>query len=100
MSKTKCCTIQLLNKTYDIKCPEGELQSLQLAAQKLNEQVLKKKTQFKKLDDVQALILAGLHICHELVINQSQQKEQRHQLSEFISSLESKISKAADVSPL
>ena len=100
MTKTKCYTIRLLNKSYDIKCPEDEQQSLQLAAQKLNEQLLKKKAEFKKLDDVQALVLAALHLSHELITSQSQQKEQRHQLTEFISTLESKISKVAESEPL
>ena len=96
MTKTKCCTIRLLNKSYDIKCPEQEQQSLQLAAQKLNELLLKSKTQFKTLDNVQVLVLAALHLSHELITSQSQQKEQRHQLTEFISNLENKIGLVAN----
>ena len=92
MTKTTSCTVRLLNKSYDIKCPDGEQENLQLAAQKLNEQLLKKKGEFKKLDDFQALLLAALHVSHELIMSQTQQQEQRQQLTQFISTLEDKIS--------
>lgn len=96
MTKTKICTIRLLNKTYEIKCPEHEADNLQLAAQKLNESLLEKKKQFRKLDDFQVLLLAGIHISHELVVCQAQQQHQHQQLSEFISSLENKISRVSE----
>ncbi len=99
MTKTICCTIRLLNKSYDIKCPEKEQQNLQLAAQKLNAQLLKAKTEFKKIDDAQAFVLAALNISHELITTQSQQKEQREQLTQFISNLESKINQVANPIP-
>lgn len=94
MTKTTQCTIQVLNTAYDIKCPEGEEGNLRLAAQKLQEQLLKKKKEFKKLDDYQALLLAALHISHELISCQHQQKEQHQQLAQFIQALERKISLA------
>ena len=92
MTKTTTCTIRLLNKSYDIKCPEAEQENLELSAQKLNEHLLKKKREFKKLDDYQTLLLAALHVSHELIVCQNQQQEQRQQLTQFISTLEEKIS--------
>ena len=95
MTKPKSCTIRLLNKSYEIKCPEHESQNLQLAALKLNSQVLAQKKKAKQLESYDALLLAALHISHELISCQNQQEQRRQQLSQFISSLESKISQAA-----
>ena len=91
MTKTMCCTVRLLNKSYDIKCPEEEKDNLQAANQKINEHLLEIKRKFKNLDDFQALLLATLHISHELVTCQAKQNEQRQQLTHLINTLENKV---------
>jgi cell division protein ZapA len=93
MSQMKSSTIKLLNKSYEIKCPEGEEANLLLAAQKLNNQITLNKKKAKQLDDFHSLLLAALDISHELVLCKSQQAQQHHQVSQFISSLENKINK-------
>ena len=101
MTNVTSCSIRLLNKSYEIKCPEHEIENLQQAALKLNAQILEKKQKFKQLEDFDALLLAALHISHELISCQKQQEQRRLQLSQFISSLENKISQAAaDISHL
>lgn len=95
MSTVKTCSIKLLNKTYEIRSPKKEAATLQLAAEKLNEQLLLNKNKFKNLDDTQNFMLAALHICHELITCQKMQEQQRSQVAQFINSLESKITKAA-----
>lgn len=96
MTTSTSCPIKLLNKTYDIKCPEHEAANLILAAEKLNEQLLLNKTKFKQLDDFQNLLLASLYVSHELVTCQKQQENQRHQVTQFISSLENKINQVVN----
>lgn len=91
MTTSKICSIKLLNKTYEIKCPDNEVSNLQQAGQLLNEQILIQKKKFKQLGDFQALLLASLHLTHELITTQHQQEKQRHQVTQFISSLENKI---------
>lgn len=91
MTTQKTATIRLLNKTYDINCPEEEIDNLQLAAQKLNEQMLINKRKFKHLEDQKILLLAALNVSHELIICQKQQILQRQQVAQFISSLENRI---------
>lgn len=95
MTKQKFQTVRLLNRSFDIKCPENEQENLHLAAQKLNDLFIRKKKEFNRLDDFQALFLAALHISHELVSCQSQQNEHRQQLTQFINNLENKISQVA-----
>ena len=94
MTNNKTCKIKILNKTYEIKCPEGEETNLELAAHKLNEQMIINKSKSKRLDNYHMLLLAALDISHELVICKSEQEQQRLQVTQFISTLESKINKA------
>ncbi|MBA2655383.1 MAG: cell division protein ZapA [Tatlockia sp.] len=94
MTTSKTCSIKLLNKTYEIKCPDGEMINLQQAAEKLNEQLLQNKKKFKQLDEFQALVLAAINVSHELISCQKQQEQQRQQVTKFINSLENKIHQA------
>ena len=91
MSKSQSCSIKLLNKTYEIKCPDTEIANLQQAAEILNEQLLQSKKKFKQLDEFQSLLLAALNVSHELIACQKQQEQQRQQVAKFINSLENKI---------
>lgn len=92
MTTTKTYPVRVLNKTWEIKCPDHETANLQLAADKLNEQLQKNKKKFKQLDDFQNLLLAALHISHELISCQNLQEQQRHQVSQFISTFDKKNS--------
>ncbi|KGP62980.1 cell division protein ZapA [Legionella norrlandica] len=94
MTNSKSCKIKLLNKIYEIKCPDGEEVNLMLAAEKLHEKMQNNKSKFKHLDNFQTLLLAALDISHELIVCKNEQELQRLQVTQFISSLENKINKA------
>ncbi len=91
MTQIKTCTVKILNKSYGIKCPEGEEVNLLQAAKKINEQLQHNKNKFRLLDDFQILLLSALDISRELVICKNEQEHQRNQVTQFISSLETKI---------
>lgn len=93
------CSITLLNKTYTVKCPDNEAENLQQAAEKLHEQMLLNKKKFKQLDEFQNLLLAALHVSHELVTCEKKQAQQRHQVTQFISTLENKINQVVNGEP-
>lgn len=93
MTNNKSCKVKILNKSYEIRCPEGEEDNLIRAAKKLNDQINKNKNKFKSLDNFQALLLAALDISHELVVCKNEQEHQRHQVAQFISSLKNKKTK-------
>ena len=95
MATTKSCTIRLLNKSYEIKCPEDETDNLQQAAQKLNQILLEKRSEFKQLNEHGVMLLAALQLSHELITTNSEKEQQQRQLSQFINTLESKINLAA-----
>ncbi len=82
--------IKLLNKHYEVKCPEHEIANLQIAAAKLNEQMTAIKKKFRHLNEFQVLLLASLHVSHELVECLSQQEQEQWQVAEILKSLEKK----------
>ena len=96
MSISNHCTIQLMNKSYKIKCPVEEMDNLQLAAKKLNATIAQKKSQFKNLDATQVLLLSALHISHELVNQEQKQTIEREQLAEFIQSLNKRLEQPSE----
>jgi cell division protein ZapA len=81
------CTIQLLNKSYNIKCLDENVNDLQAAAEKLQDQLLKEAAKFKQLTQDQLLLLAALHLSHELVTEQQEREQQRQQLASLITKL-------------
>lgn len=93
MTAIKTCSVKILNKVYEIKCPEGEVANLMAAAQRLNEQIASNKSKARMLDHFQLLLLSALDISRELIVCKSEQEQQRHQVTQFISSLENKIHK-------
>jgi len=93
MTHVKHCKIKILNKFYEIKCPEGEEMNLLLAADKLNTCMLLNKSKFKKQDDFNLLLLAALELGHELIACKNEQELHRQQVTRFISSMETKINK-------
>ena len=93
MTNIKTCTIKLMNKAYQIKCPESEENNLLLAVDKLNEKIMTTRTKFKNLDNFQTLLMAALDVGHELISCKNEQEQQRYQVNQFITSLESKINK-------
>lgn len=80
--------VKLLNQSYEIKCPEHEIDNLNLAAAKLNQELQQQRKKFKKLDDFQVLLLAALTISHELINCRQHQEQQFRQVSQLVNSLE------------
>lgn len=93
MTKLKSCSIKLLTKSYALKCPEHEEANLLRAAEKLDEYMQANKNKLKQPDDFKCLLLAALDISRELILCQKEQEQQRMQVTQFISTLESKINK-------
>lgn len=94
-SQTQTCSITILNKTYAIKCPEAEVEGLEHAAKMLNEALQNNVKKHPQLDDVQNLLLAALHIAHELHRDRKEHAHQKQQVNELVSYLEQRISQVA-----
>ncbi len=70
-------TIELLGKTQQFACPAGQEQALIDAAAYLNEQVAAMKQRATVRNDEKALLMAALHLSHELL----EERRQRQELS-------------------
>lgn len=90
MATSEPCTIKLLNKNWQIKCPKKEVANLKLAAEKLELELTQNKKKFGHLDELQNLLLAALHISHELIASQKLEERQRQKIADFMSALEKK----------
>lgn|SRR3990167_4247591 len=95
--KSNIHTVRLLNKNYEVKCPEAESSNLDMAAKKLNEQLLSIKRKFKHLNEFQTLLLAALHVSHELITCVNQQQEQQQHVTQLLRSLDGKHKKLAQI---
>ena len=61
---TQITTIFIQGKSYEMRCPNDEVHSLEQAAALLNEKI--EMTKQKNTNPEKAAILAGLHLAHEL----------------------------------
>ena len=69
MSKT--LTISIMNKEFQVACPEGEEEALQRAARHLSERMLEIRQSGKVVGMDRIAIMAALNMSHELLNGQS-----------------------------
>lgn len=92
MAKTQQCQIRLLNKFYDIKCPNGKVERLGLAAKKLDGLMQKYKQQYPLLDDNKLLLLSALEIAYQIIEQgDPSSAEKQDDVNALIHSLENRI---------
>lgn len=91
MASSQQCQIKLLNKTYHIKCAADQVETLHLAADKINKLMQQKKQQFPLLDDNKLLLLAALEIAHQQTDKQKPSHESKSDINDLIHHLENRI---------
>ena len=69
MSKT--LTISIMNKEFQVACPEGEEEALQRAARYLSEQMQELRQSGKVVGMDRIAIMTALNMSHELLSGQS-----------------------------
>ncbi len=86
-------TVQLMGKTYQIKCPESEVNALQRAAQYLEEKMrLIRETGILNLDRV--AIITALNVVHQLLTLEQQKNQHAHAINKRLMELQSKVDNA------
>ncbi|KAF7768731.1 hypothetical protein PCIT_a3218 [Pseudoalteromonas citrea] len=75
--KTNQVEVTLLGKTHQFACTEGQENLLLDAANLLNERVDKMKQRSTVRNEQNALLLAALHLCHDLQALEHQQSSQQ-----------------------
>jgi cell division protein ZapA len=88
-TKTMNATIDLLGKSYSIRCPESELKSLQQASDYLNKKMLEIQEAGTAINLERIAIMAGLNIAYELL-------QQDHYKSSIMNKINQKISNLHD----
>ncbi|MGX1113315.1 cell division protein ZapA [Pseudoalteromonas sp. MBR-15] len=80
-------TVELLGKEHEFSCPPGQENALVAAAQHLNDLVDQMKQRSSVRNEQKALLMAALHLSHELLEAQSQQAKQEQQHDSLIDKL-------------
>jgi cell division protein ZapA len=93
MNDTTDISIELMGKTYQIKCPETEVNALQRAAQYLEEKMrLIRESGILSLDRV--AIITALNVAHQLLTLEQQKNQHAHVVSHRLTELQNKIEHA------
>lgn len=87
-------TIKILNKEYQVTCPEGQELALEQAAHLLDQKMreIRKNTRVLGLERI--AIMAALNITHELLMNDQQRKDYIISVSDQIKRLQNKLNEA------
>ncbi len=87
-------SIKILNKTYQVSCPEGKLIDLENAAQYLNQKMNEIRLKGKVTAIDRIAIMSALNITDELLTHLKQKEADTRFLKDQIESLQKKIDKA------
>lgn len=66
MNKTSV-SVDILGKSYQIKCPENEVESLKKAAQSLNDKMQNLQSSGSIINFDRVAVLAGLNLMHQIM---------------------------------
>lgn len=86
-------TIELLGKSYHIKCPDAEIASLQQAAQYLEEKMRQvRNSGIAQLDKI--AVMAALNITHQLLNFEAIKQNQMQDVNQRLHDLKTKVEHA------
>ena len=91
-SESQTITIQLLNKTHQIRCPTDEAAALQKAAHYFDSKLREISQTAKVHHPENLLIMAAIQAIHDLFASQSQKDLYIESLSSHIRELQNKLS--------
>lgn len=83
-------SIEIMGKTYQIKCPESEIHSLQHAAQYLEEKMrIMRDAGVMNVD--RAAVITALNVVHQLLTLEQQKNSHFQQINQRLSELQHKV---------
>jgi cell division protein ZapA len=83
--------IEILDKSYPVRCQESEVASLQEAALYLNEKIQTVKDSGKMISPERMVIVAALNLTHELLQSQKQKSSLADLIQHRIGQLQEKL---------
>ncbi len=87
-------TVRILDKDYQIACPEEEREALQEAARQLHDRMKQIRDSGKVVGVDRIAVMAGLNISHDLLEQQAGRGSGANQLSQKIQLLQDKVEQA------
>ena len=94
MSNSGTVTVKILDKDYQIACPDGQQAALQESASYLNEKMAAIRSTGKVLGIERIAVMAALNISHELLEGGPQQATDTKAVNEQVNKLSNKIDEA------
>lgn len=91
MSNLINATVEILGKTYSIKCPEEEVEALEAAAQIVHEKMLEIQTANKNLSLERVSILSNLNIAYKLLQTETEKNKMLMTITAQINGIQSKL---------
>lgn len=92
--KTTTTTIEILGKKYPVRCMESEVDSLQKAAELLNQNMLEVQDSGKVINLERIAIISALNIAHQLIEMDSQKGNVMQAVNHRIAKLQEKVESA------
>lgn len=87
-------SIQLLEKTWQIRCPESHAQDLKKCALHLDSKMREITASGKVMGNERVAVMAAINAIHDLMIQQSQKDLYIESLSSHIRELQAQLAKA------
>jgi len=86
-------SVEIMGKTYQVKCPQAEIKSLQRAAQYLEEKMrIMRETGILSIDRV--AIITALNIVHQLLMVEQQKNHHFQSINQRLHDLQAKVEQA------
>lgn len=93
MNKTTI-NIEILGKTYPIKCPEHEVESLQKAAKLLEEKMNHTKETAHLLSHDRIAVITSLNLAHQIMLLEQHTHQYMQSIHHKLQNLQTKIDSA------
>lgn len=87
-------SVQILDKTYQIKCSEDEVSGLLRSASYLDHKIKQLNNSGRLINIEQTVMIAALNITHELLQEREQKEDLINSLNKRIKTLQTKVKNA------
>ena len=83
--------VKILDKEYQVACPEEEREGLVASAEHLNQRMLEIRKSGKVFGSDRIAVMAALNLAHELLQSKGVAEELDHRLSERLKALDERV---------
>lgn len=97
--KTVHTTVEILGRTYAIRCLESEVQLLQQAAALLHQKMIEIQLSGKAINPERIAIITALNITHQFMQQDQQKNTLMDKINQHILQLQERIDKAINKTP-